>query len=154
MRLAEESAAVTHNHPSGILGALAVAGSVYVARTGGSKQDVRDFIDREIGYDMTRSIDQIRPFYSFDVSCEGSVPPAIQAFLESDSFEHAIRLAISLGGDADTMACIAGSIAEPFYGGVPGDLWDQAQQRLDEPLRQKVQGCCKLLDCDRFGTSS
>ena len=111
---------VTHNHPSGILGALAVAGSVYVARTGGSKQDVRDFIDREIGYDMTRTIDEIRPFYSFDVSCEGSVPPAIQAFLESDSFEHAIRLAISLGGDADTMACIAGSIAEPFYGGVPG----------------------------------
>ena len=150
LRLAEETAVVTHNHPSGILGALAVAGSVYVTRTGGNKQDVRDFIDREIGYNMTRSIDQIRPLHSFDVSCEGSVPPAIQAFLESDSFEHAVRLAVSLGGDADTMACIAGAIAEPFYGGVPEELWVKAERCLDQPLRQKVQACREALNCDRF----
>lgn len=138
LRLAEETAAITHNHPDGILGAIAVAGCVFVARDGGSKDDIRDFVDREIGYDLSRSIDMIRPRYSFDVSCSGSVPEAITAFLESNSLEHAIRLAISLGGDSDTMACIAAAIAEPFYGGVPDELWLPARDRLDGPLLQIV----------------
>ena len=136
--LAEETASVTHNHPDGILGAVAVAGCVYVARTGGSKEQIRQFIDTEIGYDLTRTIDLIRPFYSFDVSCSGSVPEAITAFLESTSVEHAIRLAISLGGDSDTMACIAAAIAEPFYGGIPDELWVPTKERLDRSLNQTV----------------
>ena len=134
LRLAEQTAAVTHNHPDGILGALAVAGCVFVTRQGGSKEDVRTFVKTEIGYDLSRTIDSIRPFYSFDVSCAGSVPEAITAFLESNSVEHAIRLAISLGGDSDTMACIAAAIAEPFFGGVPDELWLPARERLDAPL--------------------
>lgn len=138
LRLAEESAAVTHNHPDGILGAIAVAGCVFVARTGGTKDDVRRFVDTEVGYDLSRTIDSIRPFYTFDVSCSGSVPEAITAFLESSSVEHAIRLAVSLGGDSDTMACIAGAIAEPFFGGVPNDLWLPARGRLDSDLAATV----------------
>ena len=138
LRLAEESAAVTHNHPDGILGAVAVAGCVFVARTGGTKDDIRRFVGTEVGYDLSRTIDKIRPFYSFDVSCSGSVPEAITAFLESTSVEHAIRLAVSLGGDADTMACVAGAIAEPFHGGVPDELWLPARDRLDRDLVGKV----------------
>lgn len=134
LRVAEETAAVTHNHPDGILGAVAVAGCVFVARGGGTKQDIRDFVDNEIGYDVSVSVDQLRPFYKFDVSCKGSVPQAIRAFLEATSVEHAIRLAISMGGDADTMACIAGAIAEPFFGGVPESLWKPTEQRLDSQL--------------------
>ncbi len=138
LRVAEESAAVSHNHPDGILGAVAVAGCVYTARNGGTKDDICSFIDSEIGYDISTSIDDLRPFYSFDVSCAGSVPQSIRAFIESDSVEHAIRLAISLGGDADTMACIAGSIAEPFYGGVPNSLWQPTAERLDSELLSTV----------------
>jgi ADP-ribosylglycohydrolase len=139
LELAEHTAAVTHNHPDGILGALAVAGCVFVARDGGTKEDIRRFIDAEIGYDISTPLDKIRPFYCFDVSCAGSVPHAISAFLESDSVEHAIRLAISLGGDADTQACIAGAIAEPFFGGVPAALWEPARDRLDESLSGTVE---------------
>ncbi|EMI46607.1 ADP-ribosylglycohydrolase family protein [Rhodopirellula sp. SWK7] len=138
LSLAEETAAVSHNHPDGILGAAAVAGCVFVARTGGSKDDIRRFVDAEIGYDLSRNLDSIRPFYTFDVSCAGSVPEAITAFLELTSVEHAIRLAVSLGGDSDTMACIAGAIAEPFYGGVSEDLWTPARDRLDPHLIETV----------------
>lgn len=144
LRLAEESASVTHNHPDGLLGAAAVAGCVFVARTGGSKDDVRQFVDATIGYDISRPIDLIRPSYAFDVSCAGSVPQAITAFLESSSVEHAIRLAVSLGGDADTMACIAGAIAEPFFGGVPEDLWCPARDLLDSRLLGTIAVFCNL----------
>lgn len=138
LQLAEQSAALTHNHPDGILGAIAVAGCVFVARTGGSKDDVRRFVEKEIGYDLSRSIDAIRPSYSFDVSCAGSVPQAITAFMESDSVEQAIRLAVSLGGDADTMACMAGAIAEAYFGGVPDDLWLPARDRLNDHLTDVI----------------
>ena len=139
LRRAEQSAAVTHNHPDGILGACAVAGCVFIARTGGSKSDVIDFVDSEIGYAVDTPIDQLRAFYSFDVSCNCSVPHSIRAFLESSSFEDAVRLAVSMGGDADTMACIAGSIAEPFYGGVPEALRAPAMERLDDQLVLTIQ---------------
>lgn len=132
---AECSAEVTHNHPHGIAGAKAVAGCVFLARTGHSKGEIREFAASRFGYDLSRTLDEIRPGYCFDVSCQGSVPEAILAFLESTSWEDAVRLGISLGGDSDTIAAIAGSIAEPFYGGVPKDIRTEVEVRLPDPVR-------------------
>lgn len=133
---AERSAAVTHNHPEGIRGAKAVAGSVFLARTGNSKADIRAFVaGGDIGYTLPASLDELRPKYTFDVSCQGSVPESIQAFLEATDFEDAVRNAISLGGDADTQACIAGAIAEPFFGGVPPHIAGPVWESLDDKLR-------------------
>lgn len=131
---ARESAAVTHNHPNAIKGAQAVAAAVYLARIGSSKSDIGDYITREFGYDLTRKIEDIRPAYVFDVSCEGSVPEAIIAFLESTDFESAIRLAISIGGDSDTIACIAGAIAHAFYGKIPRWMAKYSRSVLDPSL--------------------
>jgi ADP-ribosylglycohydrolase len=116
---ARRSAEVTHDHPQGIAGAQAVVASVLLARTGHSKEFIRAEITRRFGYHLDRTIASIRPSYIFDVSCQGSVPEAIIAFLESENFEEAIRKAISLGGDSDTIASIAGAIAHAFYGGIP-----------------------------------
>jgi ADP-ribosylglycohydrolase len=115
---AERSATVTHDHPEGIKGAQATALAVYLARQGVTKQDIRQEITDRFDYDLSRTLKEIRPVYRFDVSCQGSVPEAIIAFLESSDFEDAIRKAISIGGDSDTIACITGGIAEAFYGGV------------------------------------
>lgn len=112
--LAERSAAVSHDHPEAIRGAKAVAGAVYLAGNGGSRADIRDFV-RAGYYPLDKTIDEIRPGYCFDASCRGSVPQAIQAFLESADFEDAIRSAISLGGDSDTIGAMTGSIAWAFY---------------------------------------
>jgi len=132
---AERTAAVTHSHPEGIRGAKAVAGAVFLARTGKSKDDIRAFVTGgEIGYTLPESLDDIRPEYRFHVSCQKSVPEAIQAFLEATDFEDALRNAISLGGDADTQACIAGAIAEPFFGGVPGLIAEPVWAKLDDRL--------------------
>lgn len=131
---AEQSAICTHDHPDGIAGAQAVAASIYLARTGSSKEKIRSFVTERWNYDLARTIDQIRPEYNFDVTCPGSVPEAIIAFLESTDFESAIRLAVSLGGDSDTQACIAGSIAEAFYGEIPSELVDQARTLLEMPM--------------------
>ena len=120
LALAEISAGVTHNHPQGIKGAQAAAAAIYIAKTGGSKNDMRNFIQENF-YDLDFTLDQIRPEYSFDVSCQGSVPQAIEAFLEGTDFEDVIRNAVSIGGDSDTIACIAGGIAEAFYG-VPVEI--------------------------------
>ena len=138
LTLAERSSSVTHNHPDGIAGAQATAGSIFLARTGKSKSEIRDFVESQFEYDLSRKIDDIRPGYSFDVSCAGSVPESIIAFLESRSFESAIRLAISLGGDSDTMACIAGSIAEPFYGGIPSRIESLTRTYLEDRLLEIV----------------
>jgi ADP-ribosylglycohydrolase len=129
------AAEVTHDHPEGIKGAQATAAAVYLARTGSSKEEIRDTIERKFGYDLSARLDDIRPRFAFDVSCQGTVPPAILAFLESTDYEHAVRLAVSLGGDADTLACITGGIAQAYYGGVPGPIREQAWARLDEDLR-------------------
>lgn len=110
------SAEITHNHPEGIKGAQATASAIFLARTESSKGLIRAYITERYGYDLTRTLDEIRPSYDFDVSCQGSVPEAIIAFLESTDFEDAIRNAVSLGGDSDTQGAIAGSIAEGFYG--------------------------------------
>ncbi len=122
LKQAEFSALPTHNHPEGIKGAASVAHAIFLARNGANKLQIRQAIENDYGYDLQRSINQIRPSYRFDVTCQGTVPEAIIAFLESEDYESAVRIAISLGGDADTLACITGSIAEPFYGGVPDEI--------------------------------
>jgi len=132
LNAARESAEVTHNHPEGIKGAQATALAIYLARTGGSKNEIRKEISNRFGYDLNRTIDKIRPDYHFDVSCQGSVPEAILSFLESEDFEDAIRKAISLGGDSDTLACMAGGIAQAYYGGVPQDIVLNIRNRLPE----------------------
>ena len=111
-----------HNHPEGIKGAQAVALAVYLARTDGTKAEIKNEITNRFGYNLERTVEDIRPTYSFDVSCQGSVPESIICFLESVSYEDAVRNAVSLGGDSDTMACIAGGIAEAYYGSVPEDI--------------------------------
>lgn len=131
---AKRSAEVTHNHPQGIKGAQAVAAAIYLARTGSDKQQIKSYIEQEFGYDLNRTIAEIRPTYEFDVSCDGSVPEAIIAFLESNNFEDAIRKAISVGGDSDTIACIAGGIAHAFYGDIPSNMVEYCRQSLDERL--------------------
>lgn len=113
--LARISASVTHNHPAGIAGAQAVAAAIWMTRHGASKGEIRDYIQWHFNYDLTRTIEEIRPDYRWDVSCQGSVPESIIAFLDGRDFEDTVRLAVSLGGDTDTMACIAGSIAACVY---------------------------------------
>ena len=131
---AQVSAAVTHNHPEGVKGARATAVAVFLARTGHDKPAIKSHIERAYGYDLSARLDDIRPRYFFDVSCQGSVPQSIIAFLESTDYEDAVRNAISLGGDADTMACIAGGIAEAFYGGVPDHIRGPVLERLDDRI--------------------
>jgi ADP-ribosylglycohydrolase len=132
---AERSAACTHSHPEGIRGAQATAAAVFLARKGESKESIKACVSNCFGYCLDERLGDIRLTYTFDVSCQGSVPQSIIAFLEADGFEDAIRNAISLGGDADTMACIAGAIAEAFYGGVPSAIAEQVLTRLDDQLR-------------------
>lgn len=135
---AKRSAEVTHNHPEGIRGAQATAAAIFLARQGESKEGIRAAIESRFGYDLNETVDSIRPHYSFNESCQGTVPQAIIAFLDSTDYEDAIRLAISLGGDADTLACITGGIAQAFYGGVPPKIADRALALLDEHLRVTV----------------
>jgi ADP-ribosylglycohydrolase len=135
---ARASAEVTHNHPEGIRGAQATAAAVFLARSGYTKADIKTYIEQEFGYCLSERLDDIREHYCFDVSCQGSVPQSIIAFLEADGFEDAVRNAISLGGDADTMACIAGGIAEAFFGGVPDEIASQTLAVLDERLHGVV----------------
>jgi ADP-ribosylglycohydrolase len=136
---ARASAEVTHNHPEGIKGARATAAAVFLARHQTSKEDIRRYIQKTFHYDLDRTLDEIRPHYQFDVSCQGSVPESILAFLESNDYEDAVRKAISLGGDGDTMACIAGGIAEAYYGGVPEDIKAETWMRLPKPLQRVVR---------------
>ncbi len=136
---AKRSAEVTHNHEHGIRGAQAAAAAIFLARTGSSKEQIRRYTEETFGYFLDERLADLRPTYCFDVSCQGSVPQSILAFLESDSYEDAVRNAISLGGDADTMACITGGIAEAFYGGVPEDIRERTLALLDEPLRRVVE---------------
>lgn len=134
MNLAKKSAIVTHNHPEGVKGAQAVAGAIYMARCGDTKEEIKAFVEHTFGYDLDRTIEEIKSSgYKFDVSCQGSVPEAIIAFLEGNSYEEVIRLAIYLGGDADTQAAIAGSIAEAFYG-FPEELKEVTESKLDKYL--------------------
>ena len=138
LRRAKETAAVTHNHPEGVRGAQATAAAVFLARTGSTKDELRDEVGRRFGYDLSFRLDDIRPAFAFDSSCQGTVPPALVAFLESNDYESAVRLAVSLGGDCDTLACVAGGVAEAFYGGVPEAIRVRALATLDDDLRGVV----------------
>jgi len=131
--MAKLSAEVTHNHPEGIKGAQATAAAIFLARTGSTKAQIKAYIEKEFGYDLSRTCNEIRPGYHHVESCQETVPEAITAFLEGESFEDVIRTAVSLGGDCDTLTCIAGSIAEGFYG-VPEDLKVECRNRLPKKL--------------------
>ena len=137
-KIARITAEVTHNHPEGIKGAEAVASAIFLARTGSSKEDIKGYIIKEFGYDLSRTCDEIRPDYLFDVSCQGTVPEAVTAFLEGTDFEDVIRTAVSLGGDCDTLTCIAGSIAEAFYG-VPEELKKECRGRILYDLAEVLE---------------
>ena len=136
---AAASAAVTHDHPEGIKGAQAVALAIFMARKGAERKDIRAEIEGRFGYDLGRKIARIRGAYAFDVSCQGSVPEAIIAALEATDVEDAIRLAVSLGGDADTQACIAGSIAEARFGYVPEEIGQEVRARLSPEMLAIVE---------------
>lgn len=138
LEVAKETAVVTHNHPEGIKGAQATAAAIYLARTGKSKQDIKLYIETTFSYDLGRTCDEIRPFYRFNESCQGTVPEAIIAFLDSSDFENAIRLAVSLGGDSDTLACITGGIAEAFYG-IPEDIERQVYDKLPGTFQKVIK---------------
>ena len=133
-RMARISADVTHNHPEGIKGAEATAAAIFLGRTGHSKAEIKACIETEFHYDLSRTCDEIRPAYHHVESCQETVPEAITAFLEGTSFEDVIRCAVSLGGDCDTLTCIAGSMAEGFYG-VPEELKQECRNRLPDDLR-------------------
>lgn len=144
---AYKSAEVTHNHPEGIKGAQAVAAAVFLARQGGTKSDIKREIAVRFGYDMDRRLDEIRPGYGFDVSCQGSVPEAIIAFLESKDFEDAVRNAVSLGGDSDTQACIAGGIAHAYYGHVPDMVMAETRKRLPKEFLDVIEKFSRTFGC-------
>jgi ADP-ribosylglycohydrolase len=135
---AERSVIASHDHPEGIKGAKAVASAVYFARNFRDKVKIKDLIEYEYGYNLDRKIQDIRDDYVFDASCQGSVPEAIIAFLDSTSYEDAVRKAVSLGGDSDTQACIAGGIAEAYYGGVPVEIEKEARKRLPDEMLKVV----------------
>ena len=130
LREAKRSAEITHNHPEGIKGAQAVALGVFLARNGFSKNQIRKRLEETFGYQLNRKLDMIRPEYHFDVTCQGSVPEAIIAFLEASDFEDALRNAISLGGDADTQACISGALAEAYYLNISSEIKEFVVSRV------------------------
>ena len=134
LREAEKSAKCSHDHPEGIKGAQGVAAAIFMARTDSSKSEIAKFIEDKFEYDLSRDLDDIRLTYKFDVTCQGSVPESIIAFLESTDLESAIRKAISLGGDSDTQACMAGAIAEAFYKEIPLYMYQEMKKRLAPDL--------------------
>ena len=140
LELAKRSAEITHNHPEGIKGAQATAAAIWMARHNATKEEIKEYIMVKFGYDLNRDCDDIRPDYYFDVSCQGTVPEAIIAFLDSWDFESAIRLAVSLGGDSDTLTCITGGIAEAFYKEVPEPIIAEMRNRLDADWWDIING--------------
>ena len=137
IKVAEQTAEVTHNHLEGIKGAITVAATIYLARTIKNKDYIRLYVSSNFGYNIYRCCDDIRPTYEFDESCQGTVPEAIIAFLDSNSFEEAIRLAVSLGGDSDTLACITGGIAEVYYG-IPDNIRQRGLEYLPSEMRSII----------------
>jgi len=134
LREAERSAAVTHNHPEGVKGAQAIASAIYLARSERNKEKIRKYVEDIFGYNLHQTLDEIRPRYGFDETCQGSVPEAIIAFLESTDYEDAVRKAVSLGGDSDTLACMAGGIAQAYYREIPEKIVRKVRELLDDEL--------------------
>ena len=143
LREAAKTAGISHNHPEGVKGAQATALSVYLARVGHTKDEIREQISQRFGYNLHRTVDDIRPAYAFDISCQGTVPEAIIAFLDSTSYEDAVRNAISLGGDSDTLACITGGIAEAFYREVSDDIRTKVREFLTPELLRITDAFCR-----------
>ena len=137
LELAKRSAEVTHNHPEGIKGAQAIASAIFFARAGRTKDEIKEIIEEWFGYDLNRKLDDIRPVYKFDATCQGSVSEAIIAFLESDDYESAIRLAISIGGDSDTIACMTGGIAAAYYG-IPDEIVEKVYRYLKDDVKYSI----------------
>lgn len=154
VREAQRTAEVTHDHPEGIAGAQAVAAAVLLARTGAGKPEIRHLLEARFGYDCSTTLDELRRRGGFDVTCRGTVPAAAVAFLESRDFEDTVRNAVSLGGDADTLACIAGAMAEAFYGGVPDWIQREAMGRLDPALRAEVVAFAEEYEIPLLGDQS
>lgn len=138
MNVAKKCAEVTHNHPEGIKGAQATAAAIFMARTGSTKKEIRRYITDTFGYNLDRSCDDIRPTYGFDGSCQGTVPESIIAFLDSKDYEDALRLCISLGGDADTMGAITGAIAGAYYNKMPYALYEFGMEKLPKDIQNVV----------------
>jgi ADP-ribosylglycohydrolase len=134
LTVAEQSAAVSHNHLEGIKGAQAVAAVVFLARSGAQKDEIQDYVETTFHYNVSQPLDSVREWYSFDITCQGSVPYAVRALLESNDFESAVRLAVSIGGDSDTLACMSGAMAEAFYGEIPWEITKEALFRLPADL--------------------
>ncbi len=132
---AKKSAEITHNHEEGVKGAQAIAMSIFLARNKKSKQEIKEYIELNFGYNLNRTINEIRPNYAFDVSCQGSVPEAITAFIESESFEDAIRIAVSIGGDSDTIACMTGAISQAYYKTIPEEMVLRANEILPKQFK-------------------
>lgn len=156
LREATKSAECTHNHPEGINGAQAVAAAILAARKGQTKDDIAAVLSDSFGYDVTIDLSSLQCRGGFDITCQGTVPAAAAAFLQSANFEDAIRNAISLGGDADTLACIAGAMAEPHYGSVPARIQFEVLRRLDAAMRGEVAAFCRkygvpLADAQNIG---
>jgi ADP-ribosylglycohydrolase len=145
LALAAVTASVSHNHPEGVKGAQAIATSVFLCKQGKSKQEIKEYVEKTFGYNLNRSIADIRPRYEFDVSCQGSVPEAIIAFLEANSFEEVIRLAISLGGDSDTIGAMAGAIAACMYP-IPDEIAERCDSILTEDLREIKDRFCEFIE--------
>ena len=137
---AKENAEVTHNHPEGIKGAQATAAAIYLARTRKTKDEIKTYISNTFGYNLDRTCEEMRPRYEFDVTCQGSVPESIICFLESEDYEGAVRLAVSMGGDADTMGAICGSIAAAFYGRIPEEIYNQCWDKLPDDIKEIING--------------
>ena len=144
--MARLTAEVTHNHPEGIKGAEATASAIFLARNGSSKEEIREYIIREFGYDLSRTCDEIRPGYHHVETCQYTVPEAITAFMEGTDFEDVIRTAVSLGGDCDTLTCIAGSMAEAFYG-VPEEIAKEGRKRLPDNMLAVLDRFMLTISC-------
>lgn len=145
---ARRSAEVTHNHPEGIKGAQATALAVFMARHGADKNSIRKEVEGRFNYNLDRTVEDIRPSYRFDVSCQGSVPESIIAFLDADDYETTLRNAISLGGDADTMACIAGGIAQAYYQRIPAEIVLSVREKLTPDLLKRVDQFNQEFRCE------
>lgn len=143
---AKRSAEITHNHIEGIKGAQAIAMAIFLSRKGKSKNEIKEYTEQKFGYDLNRTIDEIRPTYEFDVSCQGSVPESIIAFLESENFEDAIRNAISIGGDSDTIASMTGAISEAYYKSIPDELIERMNEYLPKKFIKIIDDFSKKYD--------
>ena len=142
--LGKRSAEITHNHPEGIKGAQATAAAIFMARQGETKEAIRSYIEQTFGYDLKHTCDEIRPYYDWEPSCQGTVPPAFLAFFDSHDFEESIRLAVSLGGDSDTLACITGGIAQAYYKEIPDEIIEQMQMRLPKEFWEVMEKLAEL----------